>query len=142
MNDIMEVEFSIDDGLTWMNLETVGPTGSEVSGGWFNKEFDLTAIPGFVPTNQFQIRFLVSDLSDGSVIEAGVDGLLLSGAYCDTAECLSDLSGDGFVDITDLLSIIAAWGPCSGTCDADLDNNGAVDVADLLTLIGDWGPCE
>ena len=79
MNDIMEVEFSIDDGLTWMNLETVGPTGSEVSGGWFNKEFDLTAVAGFVPTNQFQVRFLASDLSDGSVIEAGVDGLLLSG---------------------------------------------------------------
>ena len=54
----------------------------------------------------------------------------------------SDLSGDGFVDVTDLLAIIAAWGPCSGTCDADIDNSGAVDVADLLTLIGDWGPCD
>jgi len=142
MNDIMEVEFSIDDGLTWMNLETVGPGGSEVSGGWFNKEFDLAAVTGFVPTNQFQIRFLVSDLNAGSVIEAGVDGILLSGGYCDSAGCPSDLSGDGVVNVTDLLSLIAAWGPCSGTCDADLDNSGTVDVADLLTLIGDWGACE
>ena len=50
--------------------------------------------------------------------------------------------GDGVVNVTDLLSLIAVWGPCTGTCDADLDNSGTVDVADLLTLIGDWGACE
>ena len=142
MNDSMEVEFSIDDGATWMNLETIGPGGSEVSGGWFNKEFDLTTVTGFVPNNQFQIRFLVSDLNTGSVIEAGVDGLLLSGGYCDTAGCSSDLSGDGVVNVTDLLSLIAVWGPCPGACDADFDNSGTVDVTDLLTLISDWGACE
>jgi hypothetical protein len=142
MNDSMEVEFSIDDGATWMNLETVGPGGSEVSGGWFNKEFDLATVTGFVPSDQFQIRFLVSDLNTGSVIEAGVDGLLLSGGYCDTAGCSSDLSGDGVVNVTDLLSLIAVWGPCPSACDADFDNSGTVDVADLLTLIGDWGACE
>ncbi len=142
MNDVMEVEFSSDDGLTWMNLETVGPDGPEVSGGWFDKEFDLSTVAGFVPTNQFQIRFIVGDLNDGSVIEAGIDGLLLSGAYCDTTECASDLSGDGTVNVTDLLSLIDAWGPCPGECDADFDNNGTVDIVDLLTLIGDWGVCE
>jgi hypothetical protein len=142
MNDTMVVDFSIDDGQTWMNLETIGPGGSEVSGGWFHKEFDLAAVTGFVPSTQFRLRFSVSDLGSGSVVEAGVDGMLLSGGFCDDeVACPSDVTGDGVVSVTDLLALIAAWGPCSG-CDADLDGNGIVDVSDLLTVIGDWGPCE
>jgi hypothetical protein len=125
-----------------MNLETVGPTGSDVSGGWFQKEFDLSAVAGFVPSDQFRIRFLVSDLSDGSVIEAGVDGLTLGGVFCDGGtDCASDLNGDGVVSVNDLLELIGNWGPCSG-CDEDINGSGTVDVSDLLTLIADWGPCE
>ena len=142
MNDTMEVEFSLNNGQTWMNLETVGPAGSEVSGGWYQKDFDLAAVEGFSPTDQFRVRFLVSDLGTGSVVEAGVDGLMLSGAYCgDVASCPADVTGDGVVSVTDLLALIGAWGPCNG-CSEDVDGSGVVDVSDLLTIIGAWGPCE
>jgi len=80
-------------------------------------------------------------LGTGSVIEGGVDGVILSGGFCDEIDCLSDIDGDGSVTVTDLLSLIGAWGPCLG-CPEDLDGNGIVDVTDLLTLIGAWGPCE
>jgi plastocyanin len=52
-----------------------------------------------------------------------------------------DLNGDGVVDVSDLLILLAAWGPCpqSGDCIADLNGDGAVDVSDLLILLANWG---
>ena len=55
--------------------------------------------------------------------------------------CPGDVDGDSMVDVTDLLAVISAWGPCSG-CDADVDGSGTVDVTDLLAIISAWGPCN
>jgi len=55
-------------------------------------------------------------------------------------ECIADISGDGIVGVTDLLSVIAAWGTCV-SCDADLNGDGIVNVSDLLTVISLWGNC-
>jgi hypothetical protein len=65
--------------------------------------------------------------------------------YCDWIElsgasCPGDLNGDDTVNVSDLLALIASWGPCTG-CSADLDGNGTVDVADLLQLLALWGEC-
>ncbi len=49
-----------------------------------------------------------------------------------------DVTGDGVVDIQDLLVLIAAWGSCDDPCPADLDNNGVVDIADALEMIAAW----
>jgi len=48
-----------------------------------------------------------------------------------------DATGDGVVDIDDLLAVIGVWGPCLD-CAADLDGDGVVDVDDLLMVIGNW----
>jgi len=55
--------------------------------------------------------------------------------------CVSDLNGNGIVDVTDILSLIAAWGPCSFNCPADFNGDNMVDFTDLLTLIDAWGAC-
>ncbi len=55
--------------------------------------------------------------------------------------CLADISNDHLVDMTDLLSLIDTWGPCSGSCSTDLNQNGEVDMEDLLWVINAWGPC-
>ena len=70
----------------------------------------------------------------------GVASIDISNDDCMTP-CLGDVDGDGSVDVTDLLSVISAWGPCE-ECDADIDANGYVDVTDLLTIISAWGPCS
>ncbi len=57
-----------------------------------------------------------------------------------TPECPADLDSDGTVGVSDLLSLLASWGPCKG-CPADFDGNGAVGVSDLLVLLANWGPC-
>ncbi len=54
--------------------------------------------------------------------------------------CPSDVDGNGQVGITDLLDLLAAWGPNPGS-PADLNGDGTVGINDLLTLLADWGPC-
>lgn len=57
----------------------------------------------------------------------------------DTCACPGDGTGDGLVDINDLLHLLAAFGSDNDTW--DFDGNGTVDVGDVLTLIAAWGPC-
>jgi hypothetical protein len=54
--------------------------------------------------------------------------------------CVADITGDGMVDVSDLLTLIGTWGSCEG-CEADIDEDGFVNVTDLLVVIGEWGPC-
>lgn len=52
---------------------------------------------------------------------------------------IGDIDGDGAVTFTDLVALLAAWGPCEDACLADLDFNGAVDFGDLVALLANWG---
>jgi hypothetical protein len=54
--------------------------------------------------------------------------------------CAADVNGDGNVDVTDFLMLLAAWGPNPGH-PADINNDGVVDVQDFLELLAGWGPC-
>ena len=49
-----------------------------------------------------------------------------------------DATGDGVVDIEDILAVIEAFGPCAGACLADLDDNGVVNIEDLLTVVANF----
>jgi hypothetical protein len=42
--------------------------------------------------------------------------------------------------VSDLLLVVADWG--STKSDADIDGSGLVDTTDLLAVIAAWGPCE
>jgi hypothetical protein len=55
-------------------------------------------------------------------------------------ECPWDLNDNGSVGVSDLLSLLASWGPCID-CPADFDGDGNVGVTDLLALLAAWGPC-
>ena len=58
---------------------------------------------------------------------------------CENA-CPWDLDGGGSVGLSDLLELLAAWGPNAGH-PADFDGNGTVGLSDLLELLANWGPC-
>jgi hypothetical protein len=50
-----------------------------------------------------------------------------------------DLDGDGVVGVSDLLDLLATWGPCDDPCcPTDLDESGTTDVSDLLRLLAHW----
>lgn len=59
--------------------------------------------------------------------------------------CPSDINGDGVTNVSDLLAVINAWGPCAApcppTCAADVTQDCVVNVSDLLAVINGWGPC-
>lgn len=130
--DIFEAEVSDDAGATWQNLETVGPSSPEASGGWFKGQFGLADIPGFTPNDQFRIRFLVSDLGSGSVIEAGIDAFELLTYACDGG-CPADLTGDGVLDLNDVQAFITAF--TTQDLIADLTGDGILDLDDVQAFI-------
>ncbi len=63
------------------------------------------------------------------------------GKKSDVEVCVGDLTGDGNVNVFDLLNLLENWGRCNG-CDADLNFDGMVDVFDLLALLENWGGCN
>ncbi len=71
--DIFVVDISNDAGATWTNLETVGPAGPDVIGGWLHAAFNVAGV--IEPTDRMQVRFAASDLGEGSVVEAAIDDL-------------------------------------------------------------------
>ncbi|MCH2149186.1 MAG: hypothetical protein MK095_07105, partial [Phycisphaerales bacterium] len=124
-NDYFTIEASDDGGTTWQTVEVVGPAGG---GGWVTSTFGVAAIPGLSPSDAFRLRFTAEDTGAGSVIEAGVDSIVISVADCETGGCTGDLDGNGTVNVNDLLALIGAWG-------------NPYNVDDLLELIGAWGSC-
>lgn len=54
--------------------------------------------------------------------------------------CPGDTNIDGSVNVTDLLVLLAGWGPNPGHV-ADFNDDGNVNVTDLLQLLAAWGAC-
>lgn len=132
--DIFVVEVSDDAGSTWTNLETVGPDGAEVSGGWIEKQFALADIPGFEQNNQFRIRFSASDTGDGSVVEAGVDAIRMLSLPC-AQVCTADLNGDGMLNFFDISAYITLFN--DGDAAADFAAPfGTLNFFDISAYIG------
>ena len=52
----------------------------------------------------------------------------------------SDITGDGQVDVDDLLFVFDQWGLANSP--ADVNEDGIVDVSDLLIVVRNWGECE
>ena len=59
--------------------------------------------------------------------------------------CRADVTGpagvpDGFVDVTDLLAVLGAWGECDACdqCQMDVDDDGEVGTPELLAVLADW----
>ena len=53
--------------------------------------------------------------------------------------CPGDTNGDGTVDTTDLLTLLANFGQPGGVAQGDSDGDGAVNTADLLALLAAFG---
>ena len=77
------------------------------------------------------------------VLNGGVSALPDAGAYEFVLNCFGDLDGDQQVGFTDLVAILAAWGPCPGgnPCAADLNGDLDVGFPDLVLLLANWGKC-
>jgi choice-of-anchor B domain-containing protein len=113
------------DDTTWQHHEI---TGSEIEGA------------GVTPTSTMKARFTASDNDPQSIVEAGIDGFVVSKLLCSV---LGDLDGDSTVGINDFLLLLADWGPCPGpcppSCAADFNGDCTVGVNDFLIMLANWG---
>ena len=77
-SDYFRVWISEDDGQTWNLVQTFGPASES---GWAVHKF---AVNDFItPTDSVRIRFEVSDLGGGSVVEAGIDAVYVELIDCE-----------------------------------------------------------
>jgi hypothetical protein len=99
-NDYLKVYVSHNDGADWVLVETIGP---ESSPGWTEHSF---IVEDFVPpTGQVKVRFLVSDISLPSVVEAGIDDFVISLYRC--ASYCGDVNGDGEIGVGDIVYLVS-----------------------------------
>lgn len=94
--DVLEVHVRAADGDPWTPVETVGPTGHEVVGGWIRHQF---RVRDFVtPSSEVRVRFRASDLGEGSIVEAAIDDFEVWDLVC------PDCNGNGVPDGIDVVS--------------------------------------
>lgn len=62
--------------------------------------------------------------------------------FVTTGLCNEDIDANGAVGFSDILAVVAAWGPCTGPCAADVNTDASVGLADLLMVLGAWGECD
>ena len=138
IDDSMSVELSNNNGGSWTTIDTLGPDSQ--GGGWVEYSFNITSIfPN--PSNQVRVRFVVSDLGEGSVVEAGVDAVKVVEILCedpvlgcnaaDFAEPFGQLN---FFDISAFLSALS-----SGDPSADINNDGDLNFFDISDFLGVFG---
>ena len=77
-DDVLSINVSDDGGLSWTNLETIGPGGPETDGGWIRKEFR------------------VAEVASGSTKATGVVPLDFTGSHAHFTD--ATLSSEGVVE--------------------------------------------
>ncbi len=140
--DTFLVYISNNGGTSWVLTETVGPAGA--GGGWTNVQFDPATKVAL--TNNMRMRFIASDLSGDSNVEAAIDDFVVSRFTCtDPVACAGDYNGDTDVDVLDFLDFFDDFGNCEnqpapcGNFNADFNGDTSVDVLDFLDFFDAFG---
>jgi hypothetical protein len=130
--DFLFAEISNNNGSTWVPVHNTGGT----NGAWESVNFRVGQY--VTPNSQIKVRFWTQDAPNNSVTEAAVDNFTVEELICGEG-CPADVTGNGAVDVDDLLMIINAWGGKDDV--ADINDDGAVDVDVLLAVNNAWGDC-
>lgn len=139
------MSFTVDvtnNGSTWVNVETVGPTGTEAHAGWFYHEFQVSSKVS--PTATVRVRFRATD-TIGSIVEAAIDDVTVTTYSC-TPACPNtgcegyDLTGDCTVDLSDVAIILGNYGATGANLPGDTQSPfGILDLADLSNFLTHYG---
>ncbi len=129
-DEVFEVFISNNDGTTWHLLQTIGPVTSPTWG-----HFSFRVADVLLPTPFMRLRFVASDTSWISNVEAAVDAFEIVRFGC-SDPCPEDLDGDGSVGQSDLGTLLGAYGIDDV---GDIDGDGDTDQADLGALLAVYG---
>ncbi len=122
-------------------------TGTDLDSNSTSKNITITITPRTVISPDCNGNFVLDlvDILNGTSLDLNGNGIP---DECEST-CVADINQDGSVNVTDLLAVIGAWGPCANpnNCPEDIAPPGpptgddVVDVSDLLLVIGNWGAC-
>lgn len=129
--DVFEVYVSDDNGQNYELVETVGPAGAGTSGGWIEAGFNVADFVDL--TSTVRVKFVASDLGDGSVVEAGIDDVRIFGVSCSADTCPADLTGDGILDFFDVSAFLNAYNAQDPA--ADFTGDGTFDFFDVSAFL-------
>lgn len=144
---------TFDDYLDLLDCFT-GPNPGSLSAGCemfdFDGDADVDAADAVAFVNAFD--GVVEDCNNNSVADMldiinGTSPDSNQNGVPDECQKLGDLDGSGFVNVSDLFSLLAHWGacpqPCPPACIGDLGGAGGpdcnVNVSDLFILLSNWG---
>lgn len=137
------VDISGDGGATWANVETVGPSGAEVTGGWYFNQFRVG--DKLAPTGNMKMRFVAND-TIGAIIEAAIDDfqvrkIVSCNATCPNVGCAAlDNTHDCIIDLGDLAGLLAQFGATGVNLPGDTAAPfGVIDLGDLSFLLAHFG---
>jgi hypothetical protein len=119
--------------------------GDAAAGGGFELTGAVIACGGGSASGgTFGLECTIGQAEPGTALSGGT--FSLAGGFWPAAApgsppCPADCagSGDGNVNVTDLLALLAQWGG-GGSCDV-AGGDGVVNVTDLLALLAAWGAC-
>ncbi len=131
-NNTLSVDIS-PDGTTWTRVETVGPGGQDVAGGWVQRSFRVGQY--ITPSATTRLRFVATERVS-AIVEAAIDELTIVAPQC-VDICNPDVNGDGNADQNDLdyLIGVVAGGPNPNAIDPDFNKDGNADANDIDALL-------
>jgi len=141
--DVMRIMASSNNGGAWTTIDTIGPTGADADGGWFTRDIELAGL--IAMTGTVRIRFEASDVGLGSVVEAAVDDIRITGWWCEETQtpvpCAGDVNGDGKVNVADFNLLATNFGMIAGASmsQGDVTADGMVNVADFNVVAANFG---
>lgn len=156
MLDVLGSTFGISDNVILWDFDEPGSPTTSVIGGPLplNLEYQLANKDSGAGLFIFEggqwllagIGVFVADFNNDEILSNYGD---LSGAtriaphvtWINSVLCPADFNSDQSVNVTDLLGLLAAWGPCPAPCSEDINDDGSVNVTDLLSLLAGWGAC-
>lgn len=144
LSDVFKVYLSNNNASSWVVADSIGPA-YHASGGWY--VYSIWVRDFVAPTTVMRLQFDAADLGSGSVIEAGLDNILIERFECTPPLCCDGRTGnvdcdpsDG-CDISDLSALIdflyISFTPLCCPGEANIDGNlaGGIDISDLSGLI-------
>ncbi len=138
--DSMEVEYATNAaGTNWQTIRSY----TTALDSWRTDSIEVGVETAASST--YRLRFSVSDLSPGDVVEGGLDAFNISAFVCNDIGD-GDFDDDGDVDLADFAEFQACWGSTSplGLCTpGDMDGNSSVgsgDLSEFATQLGGPNP--
>ena len=121
--DSIQIDFSSNAGSTWEPITT----NTEDDGSYTWEAPDIFTQEGL-------LRITAIDIDGNNGSDTNEQLFSINGTQI---KCINDVSGDGLVNVIDLLLVVSELG--SNNSIADVNSDQIVNVIDLLSIVGDLG---